>query len=170
MRREGPLILNSEQISGFVRSEDFYHTGVLVEDLDSAIEEFGSMFGYTFRDHVVEVSYRTESGERKDIELRVAYSVQGPPHLELIQAQADTAWAAPDGPHIHHVGFWTDHLAEAIDQAAESGLQPVATGIGPGPEEEPVRFSYLIGPTGIRVELVDSASKPTLKDWLSGGS
>jgi hypothetical protein len=52
--------------------------------------------------------------------LRLVYSRQGPPYVELIEAVDGSPWPSRRGEPFHHLGVW----AEDLDRdAAEAGLE-----------------------------------------------
>src|SRR5579884_1365707 len=93
-----------------LRPEDFYHTGIIVPDLEAAMARLSALAGYRW---ITPVSYtlpfRTVSGTR-EVTSTFVYSLQAP-HVELIQEVPGTAWAAAPGNAVHHLGYWCDDLA-----------------------------------------------------------
>lgn len=76
-----------------LRPEDFYHTGIIVPDLEVAMARLSALAGYR---RITPVSYtlpfRTVSGTR-EVTATFVYSLQVP-HVELIQEVPGTAWVA----------------------------------------------------------------------------
>jgi len=114
-----------------VTATNLYHVGVLVEDLDAAMARFGEVLGLTFEeprtlsldDHAEVIS----KGERIGGELRVVYSVEGPPFLELIQAHDHGVWGRHHGEGLHHIGSWQEGLREKLEEMAAAGIATEAT-------------------------------------------
>lgn len=73
-----------------LRPEDFYHTGIIVPDLEAAMARLSALAGYRW---ITPVSYtlpfRTVSGTR-EVTSTFVYSLQAP-HVELIQEVPGTA-------------------------------------------------------------------------------
>ena len=111
---------------------------------------------------------RTTAAGREEVALRFVYSTRGPVFLELIETHATGYYAAPQGPHLHHVGRWVDDLAKASEQLTQAGLPLEAAGVGPN-GRTPAMFAFHCGDHGTRVELVDRANRPTFESWLAGG-
>jgi hypothetical protein len=104
-----------------------YHVGVLVEDLDAAMARFTELIGVTFGEPLsIRFDDVIDDGEHVDRELRVIYSVEGPPFLELIEAQDDGVWGRQHGEGLHHIGVWQDGLDARIAALAAAGTEPQA--------------------------------------------
>ena len=65
-----------------------------------------------------------EDGVRVERELRLVYSVEGPPFLELIEAQDDGVWGRQHGEGLHHIGVWQNGLEARIAELAAIGAEP----------------------------------------------
>ena len=131
---------------------ELFHVGILVDDLDAALARYSSVLHLTFEaprrlDVVVE-----ESGEARPRRVRVAYSIEGPPFLELIESQADGLWGHQHGEGLHHVGAWDGDLIRRWEELA---------GIGPAIDTRIYRDGVLAAVYldrgalhGVRLELV----------------
>ena len=98
--------------------------------------------------------------------IRFTYSCNVPPHVELIEGQPGTIWAPQNG--LHHLGVWTDDLEGDAIQLDESGFSQQAAGVSRS-GRIPSAFTYHLSPHGMRLELVDVASRPAFDRWLAGG-
>jgi glyoxalase/bleomycin resistance protein/dioxygenase superfamily protein len=146
-----------------------FKTGVLVLDLERAMRDLGGWLDLAWTPvQESSLSLATPYG-REDVKLRYAYSTNGAPHLELIEAHASGYYAAPSGPHLHHVGRWVDDLRAASAALAREGLPLEAAGIGAA-GETPALFAFHCGRHGMRVELVDVAMRASFESWLRGGT
>jgi hypothetical protein len=97
---------------------------------------------------------------------RVSYSTQGPLHLEVLEAAAGTVYDPDRGTHLHHVGYWTDDFASDLAAACADGWSlEVCMHDEAG---RPALFAYLTRPARLRVELVDTVSRPALEALLAG--
>ena len=65
-------------------------------------------------------------GAQTQRSLRLIYSVEGPPFLELIEAQEDGVWGRQHGEGLHHIGVWQDGLDARIAELAAAGVEPQA--------------------------------------------
>jgi len=105
----------------------YAHIGVLVHNIQEAIERY-SRLGLTFMEpHTVEVGHLAdEDGQIKQIELRIAFSQEGPPHWELLQAVGDGIY----GPHhvgtLHHVAVLAGNPIARREGLVRQGFREVA--------------------------------------------
>jgi lactoylglutathione lyase len=143
-----------------------FHTGVRVADLDQAMAELGPVLGVTWAEpREGEQRLWTPSGGRQTAGLRFTYSVEGPQHIELLEGEPRSPWAAGGEPGVHHVGVWVDDLPAEARRLVASGWDVVAA------QAPPVDgfglYAYLAPPSGLLVELVDVAIEPHFQAWWS---
>jgi catechol 2,3-dioxygenase-like lactoylglutathione lyase family enzyme len=132
----------------------FFHVGVIVEDLDAAIEELSRTLGLEFNE--------PHDSTYGDSHIRVCYSLQGPPYLELIQGQPGGMWSTTGGPRADHVGYFVDDLETTRARLEASGMPVDIDGMAFGG-----RFTYhRMSETGMRVELIDAARREALLDGI----
>jgi hypothetical protein len=140
-----------------LQPKDFYHTGIVVPDLDAAMARLTALAGYRW---ITPLSYtlpfRTTSGV-SELTSTIVYSVQSP-HIELVQEVPGTPWTAAPGNSVHHVGYFTDNLAETARALESNGFSFEMTGEVPGAEFG--MFAYYIDAFGTRIEIVDRALFP----------
>src|SRR5262249_29087988 len=105
---------------------------------------------------------------REQVPLRFAYSLGGPPFLELLEAQPSGYYAAEQGEQLHHVGRWVADLKAASAALAQQGLALEAAGVD-AQGDSPATFAFHRGAHGLRVELVDAVMRPGFEAWLAGG-
>jgi hypothetical protein len=146
-----------------------FHYGVLVFEIDAAIERLHLIHGYTFTDttsvHIDRLCDPTEHAQ----DIRCAFSRQGPFYIELIEATGNGIYSARHGEGIHHIGIWDDdvsanqaklveeHNVEIDAQVLDSGGRP---------------FSWYAMPQdtlGIRYEFVDASLRPEIEAWIRVG-
>ena len=83
------------------------HIGILVPDLEAAIERWSAVTGYTFSPIG---RYRTTRYSDRDdpephfLDTRVSISREGPPHVELMSVHG-TGTHAADQTGLHHLGI-----------------------------------------------------------------
>lgn len=152
---------------------DFYHVGLVVPDLGIAMRTYTELFGFGWarvgppRTHHVVVD-----GVRRDAEIVVTYSLQGPPHLELIEERTGGIWAA-EGSGLNHVGFWAPDLGEAVRRFTDAGF-PARVHDAVSDDEAvpaaPTRFSYHAMAGGFWVELVGVGFRPQLEAWIASST
>ena len=141
-----------------------YHVAFLVEDIAIAAPRFEQALGLRFRtaEPLVKVDDTDDGGSP----LLSTYSYEGPPFVQLIQAQPTGVYGIEHGEGFHHFGVWVDDagacqqvLAGAGITAEKSftdGARTVAWYSRPGDLH------------GIRVEYTGEAVRPGVERWLQG--
>ena len=95
-----------------------YHVGLVVPDVDEAMDDFSGQFGLGWAPVQERELTIRHLGRLVTTGLRFTYSVQGPPHLELIGVAPGSPWE-PAGS-MHHVGFWADKGLVTVHRPQES--------------------------------------------------
>lgn len=146
-----------------LRPEDFYHTGIIVPDLDTAMARLSALAGYRW---ITPMSYtlpfRTAEGVR-ELTSTIVYSLQSP-HLELVQEVPGSPWTAAPGNAVHHVGYFSDNLAESGRALEANGFSLEMTAAVP--HSELGLFAYYTDAFGARIEIVDRALFPDFPAFL----
>ena len=143
---------------------ELYHIGLIVPDLHAAMAQYTATFGFgwaTVHESTPEVMV---DGERRQAQIAVTYSIQGPPYLELVQERRGSIWGA-DGLALTHVGFWAEDLGAGQRALEASGLAARVRDAGRG--GHPARFSYHPFAGGLWIELVHTSFKTQLADWIA---
>lgn len=145
---------------------NFFHVGYVVPDLAEAMERLTASAGLRWAAaRTLPVTLRTPAGEISAT-VHLTYSVQGPPHLELIEEQAGTVWGS-EHAGFHHMGYWSGRFGDDIDALTRAGFDFEAGAVDEHGSLS--RFAYLREPhTGLRVELRDEARRPQMEQWLRG--
>jgi catechol 2,3-dioxygenase-like lactoylglutathione lyase family enzyme len=139
-----------------LRAEDLYHTGIVVNDLEGAIERMSMAGGYRFTKlRVAPMRLRTPEGIL-DVTFRFVYSLQVP-HIELVASIAGTVWVPAPNNATHHLGYFVDDLGATSNELEAAGFVQEACGLD---HAEPAVFAYYRDESGIRIELVDRARFP----------
>jgi glyoxalase/bleomycin resistance protein/dioxygenase superfamily protein len=140
-----------------LRPEDLYHTGIVVPDLDAAMARLSTLAGYRW---ITPLSYtlpfRTATGTH-ELTSTIVYSVQSP-HIELLQEVPGSPWTAAPGNSVHHLGYFTDNLADTARTLEDNGFTFEMTADVPG--SELALFAYFVDAVGTRIEIVDHALFP----------
>jgi Glyoxalase/Bleomycin resistance protein/Dioxygenase superfamily len=148
--------------------QEYFHVGYVVPDLIEAMERLAASAGLTWASaRRLPVRLRTAAGETAT-QVNLTYSVQGPPHLELIEERPETIWAS-EHRGFHHLGYWTDRFADDIEALTGAGFDFEAGAV----DEHGAlsRFAYLREPgTGLRIELRDESRRPATEAWLRGAA
>ncbi len=146
----------------------FMHAGLLVHDLDEAIETFGATLGMSFTEPVVSHNEGFSEERRvRPVDIRYAYSFDGPPHYELIEAHEHGLYGRQMGFGLHHLGMWSGDCASTLDSLTALGLEVEATIRSPQGELLAAYFKPT-GLQGMRLEVMDEISRPRVEAWLHG--
>ena len=146
-----------------LRPEDYYHTGIVVPDLEAAMARLSAVAGYRWITPLTyTLPFRTANGSR-ELTSTFVYSLQSP-HLELIQQVPDSPWIAAPGNSVHHLGYFTDDLAETARMLEADGFTFEATADISPPDL--ALFAYYIDAFGTRIEIVDRALFPDFPAFL----
>ena len=87
-------------------------------------------------------------------ESEFAFTLSGPPYVELIQQLVGSPWGVVG---VHHIGLWCHDLAAEIARRADAGWRWESG-------------KYYIAPDGTRVELASYEDyAPRLARYLEGG-
>jgi hypothetical protein len=137
--------------------KNFFHVGMIVPKVETAMEQLGALLGLTWDGIHEELmpTYRPETG-LGEVPLRVGYS-RDRPFLELIEAVPGTPWELDQngGSNLHHLGFFTDNLSADATTVGHS-FCPIEI-CARRQEAWPSIFTYHNNPaSGLRIELVQN--------------
>ena len=140
-----------------------YHVGHLVPDLLAAMDSLGRSLQVGWATPFeMDSGFETPDGEVDSDPVRIAFSLQGPPYLELIEVvpRAGSIFAEPAAGGMHHIGCyagrWRDEAARLVDE----GMVLERTGSGVAFVRDPT--------TGTRIEVVSFKGRDFLDRILSG--
>ncbi|MBP3037849.1 VOC family protein [Arthrobacter sp. zg-ZUI100] len=144
----------------------FYHHGIVVADLESAVAAASREHGLTFTDPWVGTQrIRTPEGVQ-EVEFRFVYSAEGPVHLELIQQMPGTLWVTDGVADIHHLGYWSDDVAADGARLEAGGMELAFEHV---PDEGRMSgYRYYRSALGFYVELVHSSMREPMENlWAA---
>ena len=144
----------------------FYHVGIVVEDLDAAIPHFAEAFQITFNaPSVMPCQIQNPDGSSYDSEMRVTYSKDGPPYIELMQGHESGFASLQQGEGLHHIGLWVppETTLDNADRFRLLHTDVVVVAGGPLIHTDHTTLH------GIRLELVNEASRPGIEAWIQNG-
>jgi hypothetical protein len=146
----------------------FYHFGIVASDFDRTIEELSENLGLEWAS-VTEFEMVCEQPNGiVTADMKVVYSITGPPHFEVIRVAPGTVWGEAD-LGVHHLGYWTENLQDDHKRLTDEGYVWEATYYN-SETEGPFGFTYhTLSDTRLRLELVDIARKPAFDKWMAGG-
>ncbi|WP_055403528.1 MULTISPECIES: VOC family protein [unclassified Mycobacterium] len=146
-----------------LRPEDLYHTGIVVPDLGAAMERLSALAGYRWISPMsYTLPFRTAEGVR-ELTSTIVYSLQSP-HLELVQEVPGSPWTAAPGNAVHHLGYFSDNLAESGRALEANGFTLEMTAEVPGADLG--LFAYYTDDSGARIEIVDRSLFPDFPAFL----
>jgi len=125
----------------------FWHAGIVVADLDQAMDELGRATGAQW----------LPPQERPDGQqmIRVCFS-QTQPYIELIEGNRGGLWQTAAGPRVDHLAYWTDAFQAECAYLTGMGLSREAGGTSAWGGN----WAYFRLPAaGIRIELCDTAGR-----------
>lgn len=147
----------------------YFHIGLLVADLERAMERYSDVLGVSFVAPAIAACELQEPWRVEPCELRVTYSNQGPPYLELLEAQGDGIYGLHQGEGMHHLGVWEPDCERRVDKLTTAqGMRKEATQFTPEGKII-VAYFYPNHLHGTRLEIVDAARQPMMETWISGG-
>jgi methylmalonyl-CoA/ethylmalonyl-CoA epimerase len=127
------------------------HIGVVVQDLDEAVELYGDRFRMS-------ESHR-ETVEAFDVEA-VLLDV-GDGHVELLRPLSSESsigrFLEKNGPGLHHVAYHTDDIDAALGAVREAGLRLIDEQPRRGIRGSRVAFLHPKSTGGVLTELVEPA-------------
>jgi hypothetical protein len=125
-------------------SPPYFHVGYVVPRLEDAMDEFTNTLGLRWeepREHA--------SGAQH---WRLAYSLEGPPFVELIEGTPGTPWYAT-APRLHHLGRFTYDLDEEIERFTAARARIEVDG-----REISGRWAYFaLASSGVLVEVIEAS-------------
>lgn len=145
-----------------------FHVGIVVLDLEAAMEHFSSVLGLTFNEPRTVYFNRLEDPDPRTAEIRVVFSKEGPPHYELMQGGPGTVYA-DFAEGVHHVGVWQRDAQAKLEQLAARGIPHESRVVMPDGRA----LSWFNDPSqlfGVRMEFVDDADRPTLEQFMRTGA
>jgi Glyoxalase/Bleomycin resistance protein/Dioxygenase superfamily len=143
-----------------VHPAQLFHIGVVVEDLPKGIGELSSGLGLTWKGGEPEIVQVWLGGVKRSLEMRIAHSVEGRPHLEVIEAIPGTPWEPADGLGVHHLCYWSDDSTRLCSELEARGFPRVMGRPGGG-------SGYFRSPSGVYIEVLPRARCESMAAWLN---
>jgi 4-hydroxyphenylpyruvate dioxygenase-like putative hemolysin len=106
------------------------HVGIVVRDLDEAMEYYGSVFGLgPFTTEVYDLKSFVYRGKTASARVKAAIAYSGSVFIELVQVlegeTVHTEFLRERGEGLQHVAFLVRGLDEKLKELARSGVEPV---------------------------------------------
>jgi catechol 2,3-dioxygenase-like lactoylglutathione lyase family enzyme len=145
--------------------EEIRHVGVLVPNLEEAIEHWERLTGWTFKEisrYEPDSYVCTAAPEPHPHSQRIAMSIDGPPHVELLEANPAEPTHAPSQMGLHHIAFAKrDDVEAKRRELAAMGVGDDGRSIAP----DGSTLLFFADPAsaagyGVRVEYTSTADQP----------
>lgn len=106
------------------------HMGIVVRDIDKAIEYYTSVFGLgPFTTEVYDLKSFIYRGKTASARVKAAIAHSGSVFIELVQVlegeTVHTEFLRERGEGLQHVAFLVRNLDETLKELAKSGIEPV---------------------------------------------
>jgi catechol 2,3-dioxygenase-like lactoylglutathione lyase family enzyme len=145
----------------------YVHIGIMVPDLEAAIESYAPL-GVTFmQPQTVQVHRLLDEGQESTIDLRIAFSHQGPPHWELLEVVGDGIYGPAQTGGLHHVAVLDPDPEKRFEELARSGIRMTAAQY----REDGTMIVGYADPEpfgGIRIELLHEPVQDAILAWIAG--
>jgi Glyoxalase/Bleomycin resistance protein/Dioxygenase superfamily len=150
------------------RPAAFYHTGIVVPDLEKAVARFSDIHDIEFTEPLVYEVPWVEDPEPHPLEVASVMSRTGAPYYELIQANGDGIFSLANTGQILYHGVWETDMAARLDHLREHGIGVDATfRLAAGSLPHAVFTEPFL--EGTRIEYCDVSSKEILLEWIRTG-
>jgi catechol 2,3-dioxygenase-like lactoylglutathione lyase family enzyme len=150
-------------------TQPFDHLGILVHDLDDAIPRWERLLGITFMaPRSVHVDRMVEAdGSEAELDLRIAFSVDGPPRYELLEVTGDGVYGAGNADGLHHVAVLCPDVEAERDRLVAHGARVIGAQYRPDGSAIVVYLDRGVL-DGLPVELLDAAVADAIAAWVRG--
>ena len=106
------------------------HIGIVVRDIDKAMDYYGSVFGLgSFTTEIYDLKSFLYRGKTASARVKAAIAYSGPVFIELVQVlegeTVHTEFLREKGEGLQHVAFLVRNLDEKLTELAKSGVEPV---------------------------------------------
>jgi catechol 2,3-dioxygenase-like lactoylglutathione lyase family enzyme len=146
----------------------YFHVGVIVPDLQKAMDDFSRVLGLTFAEPAhVHIPFLSDPDTHPH-DVHVVFSEDGPPYYELIEANGSGIFSAREERKILYVGMYEPDMEGRIRILQEQGIGIEAVARfeeGAAPDWIITKPDVL----GIRLEYVDSSDRPKINRWVHTG-
>jgi quinol monooxygenase YgiN/catechol 2,3-dioxygenase-like lactoylglutathione lyase family enzyme len=165
---EPPKVVHFREALPQITTATFFHTGIVVPDLDKAVRYYSDTFRIEFTEPGVFTIPRLEDPDPHPFELTAVLSRTEPPFLELIQASGDGIVSMDKCGQILYHAYWEPDMAARLEWLRSEG---------PGVDavfrmdEYSAPFAMITPPDpfGNRIEYVGIDNFDPLTEWVRTG-
>ncbi|MFH9610910.1 VOC family protein [Streptomyces sp. NPDC017448] len=150
--------------------ESYYHVGMVVPDIDAAIQQCARVLEVPFTAAAWTESPHQEEGDtvHTSFRQRQAISRTREPYVELIEAVGDGVFGPARAGTLMYYACWEADMKSRIARLASQGFDMDAV-IRMDADSDPIAVITAYDGTGIRLELAHPAAKPVMEHWANTG-
>lgn len=145
----------------------YVHIGIMVSNLEEGIARYTPL-GITFMEpRTVHVDRLVEGRAETSLDLRIAFSHQGPPHWELLEVVGDGIYGPQHLGSLHHVAVLDDDPEQRFSELEQAGFRFTAAQYRP---DGTMIVGYLdpADLDGVRIELIHAPVQEAILAWIAG--
>jgi catechol 2,3-dioxygenase-like lactoylglutathione lyase family enzyme len=145
---------------------DVFHIGIVVPDIEVAAHELTAGLGLEFVEPMIaRAAAFDDRGSTRELALRISYSRQGPPYIELLESQGIEGLYGSQEIGLHHVGLWAADPGSVLKHLSGAGIKIEAAQY----EADSSIIALYTEPSamaGTRFEYVNRSLQPNIDLWL----
>lgn len=120
----------AENKSSGIQLGPLSHVGIVVENMDKAIDYYSSVFGIgPFNTEVYDLNEFIHHGQPINAKVKAAIAGAGPVFIELIEVlEGETPHSEffrEKGEGLQHIAFTVDDIDSTLAKLAENGIEPL---------------------------------------------
>lgn len=145
----------------------YVHVGIIVQSLEQAMARFERLGIEFMAPRVVHVDRLVEDGRETSLDLRIAFSLAGPPHWELLEAVGDGIYGPRQIGSIHHLAVLDPDPQARLEALVADGFRMTAAQYRP---DGSMIVGYLDPAEldGVRIELLHEPVQEAIMAWVAG--
>jgi catechol 2,3-dioxygenase-like lactoylglutathione lyase family enzyme len=151
-----------------MQPDSFFHSGIIVPDLEKAIARFSDVLGIKFAEPATFHIPCLEDPTQHPGKLVAAFSMTAPPYYELIQADGDGIISIANGGKILYFGIWESDMAKRLEQLEKQQIGWDAL-FRMSPTETPYAMITKPDLLGARIEYVEDTAREPIEEWVRTG-
>jgi hypothetical protein len=162
---EGALVIPE----GLPIQEDFYHLGLAVAHLETAMETIGGLFSTAWTPVADDTAPNLYTPDGPSTwAARRTHSRTLPIPVELLEGTSGSTWDTDRLAVPHHVAYWSRDLAGDVTKLVGRGWRLELMLLDEA--QRPSEFAYLVKPGAVRVELVAIERRESHLQLVAGPS
>lgn len=145
-----------------------YHTGLIVNDLDKAMDQMGHSLGLRWAPPKESRTPLLGPDGVANRHVRFTYSLHGPHFVELLEQLDATPYLnLTGGRYIHHLGYFTDDLTAAAAGLEAAGYRRELSGVPENGLLTRASFHHNPESPGMWIELVSHEIATEIGNWIA---